>query len=59
MGAGLRRGSPCIGDQLHLVIVDKLLVDWVIGHLGRGAIKTGICWLHETNKRPIQCGIRQ
>ena len=35
MGAGWRRGSPCIGDQLHLVTVDKLLVGWVKGRLGR------------------------
>ena len=35
MGAGWIRGSPCSGDELHLVTVDKLLVGWVIGRLGR------------------------
>ena len=30
MGAGWIRGSPCSGDELHLVTVDKLLVGWVI-----------------------------
>ena len=38
MGAGWIRGSPCSGDELHLVTVDKLLVGWVIGRLGHHVI---------------------